>query len=757
MSQAADNLAETDASRVWQQLLEHLDAFVAAWQDAAEPPVLAEFLPNAAGALRRLTLIEAIKVDLEYRWQQRRWPKTMEDYLREFPELLAGGVPCDIVYEEYHVRRQQGDDVSIGEYFDRFPAHEHELRRLLQLESPEQSAALVNADRVPPFEPGQRLDDFDLLASLGKGAFATVFLARQCSMQRLVALKVSRDRGFEPQTLAQLDHPHIVRVFDQRRLPALKLRLLYMQYVAGGTLHDVVEHTRQVPAAMRSGATLLEAIDLALGHHGQQPPADSMTRYKLQKATWPEVVCWVGARLAGALAYAHQRGVLHRDVKPANVLVGADGHPKLADFNISFSKLDGATAAAYFGGSLAYMSPEQLEACNPAHARKPEELDGRSDIFSLGVLLWELLTTRRPFAEDALPQTQTQMLAKMTNVRRGGVSPQAHALVPIDCPPTVVEVLLKCLEPEAGGRYQSAAELARELDLCLQPRAQALLHSRHALISVVKRHPVASTLLFGLLPNIVMCVLNIAYNWKEIVDRLGSPDDERAFFNLILGINSIAYTLGLGYVFYTRGRLFVTLGRLARGQKTEPPPSTDLVRRALTFGAATAMVTALLWTVSGFVIPAWIHYGAGSTSRLSPEHFRHFVVSNLLCGMIAATQSYYVVTFFSVRFGYPWLLQARPADARDVSDLADLARRGRLFLGLTVAVPFLALSALVLLNFDRAVIGILGAIGLVGCGLAYLLDLTLRGDLAALTASMDPGGDPLFAGEPPDSFLTGSR
>jgi serine/threonine protein kinase len=757
MSQVADSLVEPDTSRIWQQLLEHLDAFIAAWKDTSQPPVLADFLPKAPQALRRLTLIEAIKVDLENRWQARRWPKTVEDYLREFPELVTdGGVPCEIVYEEYHVRRRLGDDVSMGDYLDRFPAHQSELRQLLQLESPEQSAALVSVQRVPTFEPGQQIDDFDLLASLGKGAFATVFLARQRSMQRLVALKVSGDRGAEPQTLAQLDHPHIVRVFDQRRLPALKLRLLYMQYVAGGTLQDVVKHARQIAPAARSGATLLEAVDEALSRYGEQPPADSMTRHKLQKARWPEVVCWVGARLASALAYAHEHGVLHRDVKPANVLVGADGHPKLADFNISFSKLDGATAAAYFGGSLAYMSPEQLEACDPAHARKPEELDGRSDIFSLGVLLWELLTARRPFAEDIQAHTQTRTLAWMTIVRRGGVSPKARTLVPEDCPPMVVEVLLKCLEPEPGDRYASAGELARELDLCLQPRAQSLLHGRHNWTFALKRHPVASTILFGLLPNAVMCVLNVVYNWTEIIDRLGSPDDERAFFHLLLGINSIAYALGLGYVFYTRGRLFLTLGRLARGTKVEPPPSADVALSCLTFGAATAMITAVLWTISGFVIPAWIHYGAGSLSHLSPEHFRHFVVSGLLCGMIAATQSYYVVTFFSVRFCYPWLLQARGAAARDASDLADLARRNRIFLGLTVSVPFLALSALVQLSFQREVIGILGAIGLIGCGLAYVLDLAIRGDLAALAASIDPSGDPLFAGESPDSFLTGS-
>ena len=84
-------------------------------------------------------------------------------------------------------------------------------------------------------------------------------------MQRLVALKVSRDRGNEPQTLAQLDHPHIVRVFDQRQLAERKLRLLYMQYVAGGTLQGVVEQCARLPPAVRSGRSLFEAIDAVAG------------------------------------------------------------------------------------------------------------------------------------------------------------------------------------------------------------------------------------------------------------------------------------------------------------------------------------------------------------------------------------------------------------------------------------------------------------------------------------------------------------
>ncbi len=755
-SHASDNLAVTEPSLVWKELSQRIDALVAAWEASAQPPELAEFIPTHPPALRRLTLVEAVKVDLEYRWQGRRFPKLIEQYVAEFPELAAdGGVPSDVIYEEYHIRKQRGDAVSLVEYCERFPARIEEVQRLFELESPEHTSSLVAVEKAPTFEVGQQIDDFDLLILLGKGAFASVFLARQRSMQRLVALKVSRDRGSEPQTLAQLDHPHIVRVYDQRQIPAHKLRLLYMQYISGGTLKDVVDHIRSLAPAARSGAALLAAIDRSLERNGDEPPSDSLTRHRLKRASWPETICWLGARLAGALAYAHEHGVLHRDVKPANVLVGADGQPKLADFNISFSKLDGATPAAYFGGSLAYMSPEQLEACDPAQSRQPGDLDGRSDIYSLGVLLWELLTGRRPFPEDGLQSTWSQVLPKMTAVRRAGLPGDAAALVPAGCPASVVEVLKKCLAPEADDRYQSAAELARELDLCLKPRAHSLLHGRGAWRTIFKRHPVITLVSIGLLPNIVLSALNIAYNWQGIVNQL-STEEQRVFFrSQILVVNSVMYLIGLGYVVRTRGRLLQTLARLARARPVEPP-SDDMMRKCLTFGGAVALISVLLWGISGFIFPTWMQYRLGEGNNISVEHFRHFVVSNMLCGVIAATQSYYVVTFLAVRYCYPWLMQARTIESHDASDLADLVRRGRIVLGITMSIPFVALCAVVLLNFDRLVIGALGGVGLVGCGLAYLLDLTIRSDAAALAAAINPGGDPLF-GESGDSFLSGSR
>ncbi len=92
-----------------------LDAFVSAWEASETPPELKPHLP-VAGEIRRLTLVELIKVDLEYRWLSRGCPKRLTEYLAEFPELADGRVPCDLIYEEFHIRKQSGQEVSAEEY-----------------------------------------------------------------------------------------------------------------------------------------------------------------------------------------------------------------------------------------------------------------------------------------------------------------------------------------------------------------------------------------------------------------------------------------------------------------------------------------------------------------------------------------------------------------------------------------------------------------------------------------------------------------
>ncbi len=315
--------------------------FASAWESSLSAPDLVAYLP-ASPALRRVTLIELIKVDLENRWLRGDHPKRLAQYCEELPELRRWPLPPDLLYEEFHIRRRSGESVEANEYTLSFPGQAGELGELLGT-GEYQSTSLHHGEMTQSASPGslddlevgRRIDDFDLMTVLGRGAFARVFLARQRSLQRLVAVKISQDRGTEPQTLAQFDHDYIVRVFDQRLLAGRDLRLLYMQYVPGGTLLDVVGRVRETPPESRSGAVLLDAIDRALVGRGEIRPSESRVRQEIATLTWPETVAWLGRRLAQALDYAGAHGVLHRDVKPANVLLTVEGVPKLADFNIS--------------------------------------------------------------------------------------------------------------------------------------------------------------------------------------------------------------------------------------------------------------------------------------------------------------------------------------------------------------------------------------------------------------------------------------
>jgi serine/threonine protein kinase len=724
------------AGDTWDVLAVKVQAFLEAWDSRAEPPDPVEFLPEGTPALRRLVLLELIKVDLDYRWSRGQSVRIVDDYLAAFPELAAGGPPCDLLYEEYHVRKRAGDSVQPDDYLKRYPDRADELARLLGLEAPLVSTVLYSGPPAWAVDAGGTIDDFDLLTLLGKGTFGRVFLARQRSMQRLVALKVSADSGDEPQTLAQLDHPHIVRVYDQHLLPDRGLRLLYMQYVAGGTLQGVLETIRQTPEGRRDGRTLLRAVDKAMQKGGESPPAGSARRERLAGLTWPETVCWLGARLAGALDYAHGKGVLHRDVKPANVLLTAEGSPQLADFNVSFSsKLDGANAASFFGGSLAYMSPEQLEAFNPAHAREPGDLDGRSDLYSLCIILWELLAGRRPFRDDGLGDDWGRTLAHMTRQRRNGVDAGERAALPAGRPPGLDQLLLAGLDPDPARRLQSGAAVARELELCLQPRAHELLRpTASGWRSFARRHGFLAVLAAAVAPNILAAVLNLAYNRSEIVARV--PGAEPVFQNVEAVINGVAFPVGiivLGFLAWPATR---AARRANAGLPSEPGRLTTARRRCVLLGDYAALVSLVLWLVAGLAYPIGLCAVLGLQSL---TFFVHFMVSLALCGLIASVYPFFAVTFFAVRVLLPALIRSAPFGAKELAGLARLKRRTGLYLLLSAVAPMLTVTAWAAMGSEnRMALTVLAAVGLAGLGAAFLMSRAILNDLEALIWTVGP-------------------
>ncbi len=374
---------------------------------------------------------------------------------------------------------------------------------------------------------------------------------------RLVALKVTQAIGEEPQMLARLQHAHIVPIHSVHEEPSTGLRYLCMPYLGGANLAQVLDAAGHRLPSQAQGASLLEALDQVGGrfsvevrphsrrsratgevHQGPEQAASpgevksksrgapsvlgrywsritawnrveraegctdpeidpgQPARRFLRGATYIQASVWIAARLAEGLEHAHSRGLLHRDLKPSNILITADGTPMILDFNLSTDadlNISEEAARAQIGGTLPYMAPEHLDAFNPQGATRASAVDERSDLYSLGLILFEMVAGHHPFVEppDGLPMAES--LAIMTEDRRAG-APSARSANP-QIPWSLNALLQKALDPDPDRRYQSAADLADDLrcfldDLPLRIAGEPSLRERWA--KWVRRHPKAT-------------------------------------------------------------------------------------------------------------------------------------------------------------------------------------------------------------------------------------------------------------------------
>ncbi|WP_435590764.1 serine/threonine-protein kinase [Nocardia sp. bgisy118] len=785
-------------------------AFDTAWETSAHPPEIAAYMPDER-TLRVAALIELIRADMRHRWlgprrqalpvgEQPALRKRLIDYCAEFAELDVRSIPAGLVFEEFAIRRRSGERVDPRTYLQEYPYQADELSEMLDADgegqstrraTPDDSSVMfalpdrtvaqgnvtVGADEtrdtsdftasigtapgidetLDRIDVGQRIEDFDLLTNLGSGAFARVFLARQRSLQRMVAVKISADHGTEPQTLAQLDHDYIVRVFDQRLLAgatlggasARRLRLLYMQFLPGGTLLDVLRWVRTTSPAERSGQLLLDAVDAAMEEKGEIRPTDSSMRAEIAALSWPETVAWLGRRLAEALEYADARGVLHRDVKPANVLLTAEAVPKLADFNISFSRnVEGTSPVAYFGGSLSYMSPEQLEACHSRHHRDAADLDTRSDIYSLGVVLWELLTGAKPFDDStagADGRSDETTLEAMLERRRGGV--QAQERVPPECPAALRRVLLTCLAPEREARWDNGGLLAKQLHVCLDERARDLVDPPARSWRLRLRPWLIPVLVLAVgLPNAIASLYNIQHNQSLITSRL-TADAQHAFLVDRAVINAVFFPLGTAVIIYL-ARYVISVPRgLRKGRSYDPQTLQRARADALALSERIVVVGFSLWTVSGITFPISLQLAAG---HIPANAVVHFLVSLAVCGGIAVAYPFFLVTFYVVRSIYPVFLQHGDISAEDVGWLRHLDQRCTGYLAIAASVPLLTVAGATFLpptDIPAVIVAVRVVCvgGIVAFVAAYLLFRALEADLRALERVIDPSGVRLAA------------
>lgn len=311
---------------------------------------------------------------------------------------------------------------------------------------------------------------FRLVAELGTGAFGRVFLAEQLALaNRLVALKVTTRPTREPQQLAKLRHTNVMPIHSVH--DAAPLQAVCMPFLGRHTLADMVKEYRSTgvfPGTAAHSATTQAGAKTTVVNPKSDPslptpdaspenPLALPTPPALAGHTHVEVVLWLLARMAEGLDHAHETGILHLDLKPANVLVADDGHPLLLDFNLAFDVRTGDRERS--GGTLPYMAPEQLDEFHN-RSRTTSQLDRRTDLYALGVIVFELLTGRHPFP---LAQGESVNPVEMAKVRRAG-APSAR-LANAHISPAVDAIVRTLLQPDPAKRYQSARDLLTDLEL----------------------------------------------------------------------------------------------------------------------------------------------------------------------------------------------------------------------------------------------------------------------------------------------------
>jgi serine/threonine protein kinase/Tfp pilus assembly protein PilF len=382
--------------------------------------------------------------EMQTSWEQGR-PVSAEDVLRRHPDLgKETEAALQIIQEELILRREAGQEVPTQEFVGRFPQWRRELERLLECHRLVESLA-----EEPPAYPeaGEALGDLELVAELGRGAHGRVYLARQRHLaDRLLVLKMSPCSGQEHLSLARLQHTHIVPLYWAQDVLGRNLRVLFFPYLGGATLAEVLARLAGRPPAQRTGADLLAALDRRPRPASAGQPPTGPARQALARDSYPDAVCRLVACLAEALQYGHERGLLHLDVKPSNVLLAADGQPLLLDFHIARGPLAaGDVVPPGFGGTPGYMSPEQELLLGAARRAGPAPgpVDGRSDVYSLGRLLYEALG-------GSLPEPAGGAAASLRRL-----NPQVSA--------GLADVVARCLAARPGGRYPGAGALAADL------------------------------------------------------------------------------------------------------------------------------------------------------------------------------------------------------------------------------------------------------------------------------------------------------
>jgi serine/threonine protein kinase len=392
--------------------------------------------------------------------------------------VLSKSARAGQLYEEYCQRVDAGEAVDPDAFCAQHPGMHSALAKLLRahvwiVDHPE---VIEKAPLRWP-EAGEEILGFRLVGELGRGTFAHVYLAAQPALgDRLVAVKVSCGGDAEAWTLGRINHDNIVPVYSVEFDAATRSTVVCMPYLGSATLIDVLDRcSRARPAHARA---ILEAV--ADGVPAEARAGGREPVPLLLTGSFVEGVVWIACQLADALQHIHELGIYHCDLKPSNVLMTPEGQPMLLDFNLCEDQHVRGTLP---GGTPPYMSPEQLAAVGKEPGTPLPAVDGRSDLFSLGVMLYELLAGKHPFGPLPLKLSEKEVCPLLRTRHQQGPVPLRQWNADVD--PALAQLVEDCLAVDPDDRPASAAEVARRLRACLSTKASARASRRRRTWQVV--------------------------------------------------------------------------------------------------------------------------------------------------------------------------------------------------------------------------------------------------------------------------------
>ncbi|MCI0684253.1 MAG: protein kinase [Gemmataceae bacterium] len=459
--------------------------------DAPLPATVAASIEVLFGSAEKLA--GELAHDMAQAWKQGH-RLTADELLAKHPDLRTQrDAVLRLVCEEICLRREHNMTLVVDAWVRPFPEWRHEIEALLECQK------LIEPEiAAEPKKLLGKLHGFQLLSKLGQGGLGRVYLASQPELaDRAVVVKVTPCRGREHESLARLWHQHIVPLLSVHDDPAENQRILCMPYCGSVTLAHLQAKLQHVPLAERTGAHVAQALDEAERHRPPTGLPRGPARQLLARATYAQAIVWMGASLAEALQYAHERQLLHLDIKPTNVLWTTEGQPMLLDFHLARPPIRAeGTRPQGLGGTPMWMAPEHEQALQAVLLNRPipHEVDARADIFALGLLLHHALGGAVPCRIDKPPRLEQ-------------INPQVS--------PGLADIVRRCLLRDPERRYPDADSLANDLRRHLSDLPLRGVKNRmgERWRKWRRRHPHA--LLSLLLTALMVAVVGAAAGWLQ--------------------------------------------------------------------------------------------------------------------------------------------------------------------------------------------------------------------------------------------------